>query len=562
MAEKLIQRGKVWYFRYTGADGRRVMKRLSTDKRVAEQLARKIEEEQDRIRGGWIDEKDLAYREHAALPLSGHLDAYAAHLADKGRTEAYIAKTIARAGRVVALSRGARLADVEPANSSADELARAASVLTHRLAPARLVDLTTERVQAALATLRERGRSLATCNHYATAICGFARWCYETHRLREYPLRGIERFNAKEDRRHDRRTISLEELQRLIEVASRGPRFRQMTGPQRVLCYRLAVATGLRFSEIGSIRPSSFDWEAPSVTVRAGYTKNGQEAVMPLTDDLASDLAAYVAQLDPALPIFLLPRRGAEMLRGDLKAAGIPYCDASGLFFDFHSLRCETATLADQAGVSPRVVQKLMRHSSLEMTGRYTRPRAVDIEAAASLLPSLKPAGDRPEPLAMTGTDSSHANPLAPILLQLGDGPGRSGTASDVMAGSDERGLIDTDAPENRVQDGLVLVQTAPDGETPGTEPDPPPTGGAGTTNPRGSGFRKTIRLRASIRRRTSDDHAMASPCDGTTPAARTASRARVRPYAATSPSKSAATASQTASHANAWAARIRQASG
>jgi hypothetical protein len=95
------------------------------------------------------------------------------------------------------------------------------------------------------------------------------------------------------------------------------------------------------------------------------------------------------------------------MLRVDLAAAGIPYRDAAGLVFDFHSLRCETATLADAAGVSPRVVQKMMRHSTLELTGRYTRPRAVDIEAAASMLPSLKPAGDRPETLAATGTDAS-----------------------------------------------------------------------------------------------------------------------------------------------------------
>ena len=41
------------------------------------------------------------------------------------------------------------------------------------------------------------------------------------------------------------------------------------------------------------------------------------------------------------------------MLRVDLEAAGIPYRDAAGLVFDFHSLRCETATLADAAGVSP-----------------------------------------------------------------------------------------------------------------------------------------------------------------------------------------------------------------
>ena len=69
------------------------------------------------------------------------------------------------------------------------------------------------------------------------------------------------------------------------------------------------------------------------------------------------------------------------------------------------------ATLADAAGVSPRVVQKMMRHSTLELTGRYTRPRAVDIEAAAGKLPSLKPEGTAPEAMAMTGTDPG------PILL-------------------------------------------------------------------------------------------------------------------------------------------------
>ena len=71
------------------------------------------------------------------------------------------------------------------------------------------------------------------------------------------------------------------------------------------------------------------------------------------------------------------------MLRMDLKVAKIPYKDSAGLYFDFHSLRCELATLADAAGVSPRVVQKLMRHSKLEMTQKYTRPRAVDVRPAA-----------------------------------------------------------------------------------------------------------------------------------------------------------------------------------
>jgi hypothetical protein len=50
-------------------------------------------------------------------------------------------------------------------------------------------------------------------------------------------------------------------------------------------------------------------------------------------------------------------------------------------------------------------MQRLRRHSSLELTGPYTRPQAVDIEAAASMLPSLKPTGDRHSRWVMTGTD-------------------------------------------------------------------------------------------------------------------------------------------------------------
>jgi integrase len=185
-------------------------------------------------------------------------------------------------------------------------------------------------------------------------------------------------FNAKEDRRHDRRTLPLDELRRLIEVAHAGTPYREMTGPARALCYRLAVASGLRYSEIGSITPGSFalDGGHPTVTVAAAYTKNGDPATLPLPPDLAADVVHFLVGMPQGEPVFRLPKGGgAEMLRIDLAAAGIPYEDASGRVFDFHSLRCQCATLADLAGASPRIVQRLMRHSSLDMTNRYTRPR-------------------------------------------------------------------------------------------------------------------------------------------------------------------------------------------
>src|SRR5205823_8065220 len=112
--------------------------------------------------------------------------------------------------------------------------------------------------------------------------------------------------------KHDRRTISVAELRKLIDAAERGPKHRRMTGPARALCYRLAVATGLRYSEVGSITPGSFAWDAKSVRVAACYTKNGQTAVLPLPEDLALDLATFAAPLAPGEPVFPLPEKGAD----------------------------------------------------------------------------------------------------------------------------------------------------------------------------------------------------------------------------------------------------------
>jgi integrase len=228
---------------------------------------------------------------------------------------------------------------------------------------------------------------------------------YDTNRTRENLLRRVAGFNVKEDPQHERRTISLEELRRLIEAAEMGRTFKSMTGQMRALCYRLAVASGLRYSELASVTPESFDWKAGAVDIKAAYAKNGQTATLSIPDDLAADLVRYVASLPSGRPIFPLPRdKGAAMVRMDLEAAGIPYRDAAGRVFDFHSMRCQLATLADAAGVSPKVVQRLMRHSKLEMTGRYTRPRAVDLENAAKSLPSLRIKAPRPEAHQATGT--------------------------------------------------------------------------------------------------------------------------------------------------------------
>jgi integrase len=418
----LRKRGKLWYYRFVDADGVKREHKGCTDKRVTEELARAAESKAAKVKAGTIDPEAEAFKAHHAKPMTDHLADWHASLTAKGHTAKHADQSSDRVRRLVAIMFEAKPDDVDGKTMTRPQQEQARLLIARLVEKARLADLTVDRVQSTLATLRDSGRSLQTCNHYRACARAFTHWAWKARRLRSDPLIGLAGYNAKEDRRHDRRTVSLEELRRLIEVAQSGPAYQSMSGPARSLCYRLAATTGLRYSEIGSILPESFDWKAPSVTVGACYTKNGQMATLPIPIDLADDLRRYVESLASGSPVFPLPAKGSDMLQVDLAVAGIPYVDASGLYFDFHSLRCQMATNADAAGVTPRVVQRLMRHSTLELTGRYTKPRVVDIEAAARMLPSLRPEGDKPESLAATGTNGQiHKQTFAHHLPTEGD---------------------------------------------------------------------------------------------------------------------------------------------
>lgn len=67
--------------------------------------------------------------------------------------------------------------------------------------------------------------------------------------------------------------------------------------------------------------------------------------------------------------------------------AQIPYVDDSGRYADFHSLRHSTGSLLAAAGVHPRVIQSIMRHSDINLTmSRYTHIfREQEAEAVAKL---------------------------------------------------------------------------------------------------------------------------------------------------------------------------------
>ena len=82
--------------------------------------------------------------------------------------------------------------------------------------------------------------------------------------------------------------------------------------------------------------------------------------------------------------------RAAEMLRNDLRAAGIDYEDDAGRVLDFHAMRGQFISLLAAQGVHPKVAQALARHSTVTLTmDYYTHLDVLDVTGALDKLPAL-----------------------------------------------------------------------------------------------------------------------------------------------------------------------------
>ncbi len=337
------------------------------------------------------------------MPLAGHVADFRRHLASKGNSEPYIDRTISQLTWVLDQCRFVKIADVQ---ASA--------------------------VQECLAGLRRDGRGLKTSNDYLAAAKGFTRWLWRDRRTAVDPLAGLSKLaNPETDVRHPRRDFSPEELRRLLEAArTSAVTLRRLSGTERHFLYLTACGTGFRASELASLSPESFDpdGEPPTATVEAGCAKNRQMARQPLPRDIAEALRPFLAGKPAGAPVWSgdWNRRAFLLIQYDLEAARqtwlqeaqndveraereqsdfLAYRDSAGRYADFHALRHSYITMIGKTGVSPKEHQDLARHSTYALTGRYTHSRLYDLAAAVNALPSMLPTGDKPKPLAATGTE-------------------------------------------------------------------------------------------------------------------------------------------------------------
>jgi integrase/recombinase XerC len=264
-----------------------------------------------------------------------------------------------------------------------------------------------------------RGASVETTNQYLGHAKAFFRWMVKDRRAAENPLAHLEAGNNQVDRRHDRRELTEDELRRLLSAARDSePSFRGLSGGDRYNLYATACGTGFRASALASLTPESFDLDAetPTATLSARRNKSRVLKVQPLPPDVADLLRTYLDGKPARLPLWggtwARDGKGAEMLRIDLDAAGIPYVvegPDGPLYADFHALRHTYLTLGGRAGIDLRTLQELAGHSSPLLTARYSHRRLYDLASDVNKLPNFLPAGEGSAcaraALPATGTD-------------------------------------------------------------------------------------------------------------------------------------------------------------
>ncbi len=184
----------------------------------------------------------------------------------------------------------------------------------------------------------------------------------ETNSVKEVKL-------AKENNQRIR-YLSYEEEERLIGACK---------GPLRPVVIT-AIHTGFWKSELLSLTWDDIDFERSTVSVKAGYAKNGESRSIPMNELLKQTLQE-VKILEGAV----FRSRSGKPYRSIRTAFTTALKRAAITDFTFHDLRHTFASRLVMGGVDLPTVKELMGHKDITMTLRYAhlsdshKQRAVEI---------------------------------------------------------------------------------------------------------------------------------------------------------------------------------------
>jgi integrase/recombinase XerD len=192
----------------------------------------------------------------------------------------------------------------------------------------------------------------STLNKDIRNLKTFINWCRE----KRY-LNGTIRIRELKEDERPVRSLNDTQIKNLLKAAEPYPSMKT-----RIL---LALGTGLRCGDIESLKISDIDFENNSITTSSRKTRKSMGS-RPVSVPVMTELSKYVPKMDIGQEKLFSHNFSHKRWRKICKDASVPD-------LRFHDLRKTFGSMLAQRGVSTAVTQRLLEHSSSELTNKiYT----------------------------------------------------------------------------------------------------------------------------------------------------------------------------------------------
>ena len=225
-----------------------------------------------------------------------------------------------------------------------------------------------------------------TYNTRRKCLKAFFRWCVSEGIIPADPTEGLK-VRKTEGRIRD---IPLEVLQKLITLPDRST----YTGLRDYALILLSLDNGIRPSEALSLLPSDFNFSSMEVHVRAEIAKTRVSRTLPLSQStcLAIRKLLTVRPDDWEKATMFCSCDGRQLAENGWRLRLDRYKKKLKHDISPYDLRHCFAIMYLRNGGDPFTLQRIMGHTSMEMTRRYLKFSSTDIQnahSAASPLASL-----------------------------------------------------------------------------------------------------------------------------------------------------------------------------
>lgn len=214
----------------------------------------------------------------------------------------------------------------------------------------------------------------ATRNLRIAYLRSFFRWCVEEGHLPEDPTAGVCKARTEEKVRH----ITLEEVKRILEQID----CTIWAGLRDYCLIVLLLDTGIRPREALRLLPQDINLEAREVYVRATVAKTRKPRTLIISPHVAQLLARFLAvrpsDWEDDVPVFATETGHA--MEPDWWARRFKkYCQKAGVEATPYALRHTFAIEFLRAGSDPFALQRILGHTTLDMTRRYIQLTTEDL---------------------------------------------------------------------------------------------------------------------------------------------------------------------------------------